>query len=98
LAHRDALGQADAAAADRESIRYAFRLATARYPADAEANILDGRLKLLRGEFAADIEGAKRLLKVGESPAASDREPAEQAAWAALCSLILNLDETITKP
>ncbi|MFM2003548.1 MAG: hypothetical protein RI963_2974 [Planctomycetota bacterium] len=98
LTHRDALGQADAAAADRESIRYAFRLATARYPADAEANILDGRLKLLRGEFAADIEGAKRLLKVGESPAASDREPAEQAAWAALCSLILNLDETITKP
>jgi hypothetical protein len=98
LAHRDALGQADAAAADRESIRYAFRLATARYPTDAEANILEGRLKLLRGEFAADIEGAKRLLEVGESPAASDREPAEHATWAALCSLILNLDETITKP
>jgi hypothetical protein len=59
---------------------------------------LEGRLKLLRGEFAADIEGAKRLLEVGESPAASDREPAEHATWAALCSLILNLDETITKP
>jgi hypothetical protein len=73
-------------------------LATARLPTDAEADILLKRLATLRQEFTADVDAAERLLAIGDSPRDRSIDPVRQAAWAALCSLILNLDETISKP
>jgi hypothetical protein len=37
------------------------------------------------------------LLKVGESVTDSDLDPVDVAAYAAVCRLILNLDEAVTK-
>jgi len=78
-------------------IESAFRLATARKPAAPEAKLLASRLEKLRGPFAADHAAALKLLKVGESPRDESLDPAEHAAWTSLCSLLLNLDEVITK-
>ena len=83
---------------DRARIDWAFRAAVSRPPADNETAILLARLKILRDEFADQPDAAQRFLSVGDSPRDQRIAPEEQAAWAALCSLILNLDETISKP
>jgi mono/diheme cytochrome c family protein len=79
-------------------IEHAFRLATSRKPSPAEADILTARLDALRRQFGADKDAALKLLKVGESPRDEKLDAVEHAAWASLCSLLLNLDEALTKP
>lgn len=75
----------------------AFRLATARYPKPEEKRILQERLEQFRRAFEEDPLAASALLSVGayrsETPPASVR----QAAFSALCLMILNLDETLNK-
>jgi len=78
-------------------IAYAFRLAAARKPTKPEIKVLrtllDGRLKAYR----LDRAGAMKLLSVGESALNPKLEIAELAAFTTVASVILNLDETITK-
>ena len=42
-------------------------------------------------------QAAKKLLAVGEAPRDEALDPAELAAWTMVASVILNLDETMTK-
>ena len=49
-----------------------------------------------RTRFFADPESAEALIEVGESPVSSEFEPIEQASFAVLGSVLLNLDEAIT--
>jgi hypothetical protein len=74
-----------------------MRLVNARRPSGAEWPILAESLSAFRGRFAADPAAARRLIRVGESPCNGTLDPAEVAAYTALCSLLLNLDETINK-
>jgi len=84
--------------AARESrIDLAFRLATSRKPNSAEREILLNRLDILQKHYAADKAAAQSLLKVGESKRNEKIDAAEHAAYTGLCSLIMNLDEAITK-
>ncbi|MBL7009098.1 MAG: PSD1 domain-containing protein [Planctomycetes bacterium] len=93
-ARREAGPEPDAVAAR------AFRLATSRQPDDFERAVL---LEQFRGQLAAfqrDPAAAAALLAVGEAPrppGTGGIDDAELAAWAAVSSLILNLDETVTK-
>lgn len=80
-----------------QRIRYAFRLATARTPSRKELAILINIYEAQLAEFQQDEEGAKSLLAVADSTPAEDLDTAELAAWSAVTSVILNLDETITK-
>ena len=47
--------------------------------------------------FTRESESARRLIAVGESEPDPTCDPAELAAWSTVTSMILNLDETITK-
>jgi len=47
--------------------------------------------------FAADPAAAKKFLAVGESKRDEKFDTVEHAAYAALCSAIMNLDEALTK-
>jgi len=78
-------------------IELAFRLATSRKPSTAEREILLNRLAILQKTYAADAAEAEKLLKVGESKRDEKIDAVEHAAYTGLCSLILNLDETVTK-
>ncbi len=78
-------------------IETAFRLATARKPTVAERNVLTQSLARLRQQYREDKAAAANLLKTGESPRNEKIEVSEHAAWTGLCSLILNLDEALTK-
>ena len=82
---------------DDSRVIYAFRLATARTPTGKEVGVLRDLLKGRRRLFAADRRSAVRLIDVGESGRDSRLDAAELAAWTTVASVILNLDETITK-
>jgi hypothetical protein len=80
-----------------ERIVFAFRLATARLPTAKETAILTRILDKQLTAFEDDPQSALKLLAVGESPRNERLRPAELAAWAIVASVILNLDETVTK-
>jgi hypothetical protein len=82
---------------DPERINLAFRLATARQASAGEAQVLMARLQRLRAQYAGDEASAKKLLSVGESKRDEKLPAAEHAAWTGLCSLLLNLDEVVSK-
>jgi hypothetical protein len=80
-----------------ERIAFAFRLATARQPTAKELAVLHKILDRQIAVYNKDHEGAKKLLSVGESPRNEKLDIAELAAWTTVASVILNLDETVTK-
>ena len=69
----------------------------ARSPSAAETRILVGRFQRMLGEFRRDKKGTDELLGVGESPARASLDRAELATYTTVASMLLNLDETITK-
>lgn len=83
--------------ADESRLRTAFRLCTSREPTPAEQERLLARLTTLRGTFAARPEDAKAFVATGEYPVDSTVAPTELAAWTGVCTLLLNLDETLSK-
>jgi hypothetical protein len=84
-------------ATDKARLTYAFTLATARMPTGDETTVLSGLLKRQRATYLQNRQSAAKLLSVGESPRDKRLDVAELAAWTTIASVILNLDETITK-
>ncbi len=80
-----------------ERIAFAFRLATARKPGTREIAVLRQIFDRQHAAYRQDHEAATRLLSVGESPRNEKLDIAELAAWTTVASVILNLDETVTK-
>ncbi len=75
----------------------AFRRVTSRAPEDEELVLLSEYLAVELERFRGDPESASALLAVGESMPDERLDPAELAAWTEVCSLLLNLDEAITR-
>ncbi|MBV8550168.1 MAG: DUF1553 domain-containing protein [Acidobacteriaceae bacterium] len=94
LAERDLR---DAAPAEADRIRYAFRLATDREPSPQEFTILDALYKKQIVHYEKNRAAAEKLLSSGESKRNPKFDAAELAAWTMVSSTILNMDETITK-
>ncbi len=85
-----------AAAEDR--IDYGFRLATSRHASEQELAILAAEYSDRHAEFSADAERAKAYLNGGGDKAIDAELPvAEAAAYAAVASLIINLDEALSR-
>jgi hypothetical protein len=82
---------------DQARIDLAFKLATARTPDPQERTLLLELLKEFRLSYAHDAADASKLLSVGGAKADSSLPPRELAAWTTVASMILNLDETVTK-
>src|SRR5690606_7764814 len=82
---------------DEDRLSHAFFLATCRHPKQAEMTGLNDILAGRRAEYALKPEDAKKLLTVGDSAYSVKFPPEELAAWTLVCSMILNLDETVTQ-
>lgn len=82
---------------DGERLAYGFVLATARQPAEEEAEILRSSLNRYRDRYQTRPEDAERYLTSGEHRRDESIDPPELAAFAAVASMLLNLDETITR-
>ena len=94
-----ALAQRSLEAANEDDARltWAVRQVLSRAPDAAESAILKNLLTQNRGRYKADAKAAAALLKVGEAPVSADLDPAELAAWTAVCRALLNLHEAITR-
>lgn len=84
-------------ASDDERLRDAFERVTARLPSKEELQVLRASLKGELATYAGRKDEAEALLKIGESPVDEKVAPVTLAAWTNLCTVLLNLDETITK-
>ena len=81
----------------RQRITYAFRLATSRSPTSPELKILIDGFEHYLTEFRKDQQAAKQLISTGESPLKQELDTSGLAAYTTVGSLILNLDEVVTK-
>jgi hypothetical protein len=75
----------------------AFRAATARPPTHDELAVLLDDFRDHCSHFRADLEAARAFIRQGESPRDPALDESELAAYTAVATLILNLDETLTK-
>ena len=82
---------------EKARLTYAFRLVTARTPGGKEIGALRDLLDRSRDSFRKDPRSASKFLGVGESARDRRIDPVELAAWSTVASVLLNLDETITK-
>jgi hypothetical protein len=80
-----------------ERLTLAFRLVTARRPGDSELKVMLEGLEHNLAQYRSDQNGSSKLIRVGESAPDEKLDPSELAAYAAVASLILNLDEAVTK-
>ena len=87
----------DHGSTSEEMLRWGFRLATARMPEPAELEILVKGYGRRLEYYRANPEEAAGLLKSGEAPVRDGLDVAELAALATAASVILNLDEVVTK-
>jgi Protein of unknown function (DUF1553)/Protein of unknown function (DUF1549)/Planctomycete cytochrome C len=82
---------------DDERMDHLFQLVLSRHVKPDEKTILLQRLEYLKTQFREDKESAAKLRAVGESNHDGTLDANDHAAWTALCQLVLNLDEAITK-
>jgi hypothetical protein len=75
----------------------AWRLATARSPSDKEMAILHRVFDKQLQTYKDNPKAAAELLRVGESPRDMELAAPELAAYTIVASMILNLDEVVTK-
>jgi hypothetical protein len=80
-----------------QRLAWALRAATSRPATDAEVRVLEDGLSRRRAQYRADPASAEALLKAGESPRDRSIDTVELAAYTTAASVILNLDEVITR-
>ncbi len=81
-----------------EQVMFAFRSATARRPSAEELDVLLNVFRQQRMIYEQNLSAAIDLLSVGESEQNESLNVAQLAAWTTVASMILSLDETITRP
>jgi hypothetical protein len=80
-----------------ERIAFAFHRATARDLSAAESRTLLDSFQYYRDAYQTDSDAARKLVSHGEYPRNEKLNVSELAAYTTVASLILNLDELLTK-
>jgi hypothetical protein len=81
-----------------DRLGWGFRLVTGRAAGAKEREVLESALRYHRDYFASgDSKRAEAFLKQGDSPREEKLDVREHASYAAVASLLLNLDEAVTK-
>ncbi len=78
-------------------LAWTFRKVVRRDATPAELSVLRKGLDKRLATYAADATLAPKLLAQGLSPAATDLDRNQLAAWTATANILLNLDETVTR-
>jgi hypothetical protein len=78
-------------------VAWAFLVAASRRPSERELQVLLRNLSWQMDYFGQNPREATRLLSIGEKRNEAKLDAVELAAYSATASLILNLDEVITK-
>jgi hypothetical protein len=78
-------------------IDFAYRTVVNRTPTPKERQLIAATHKRFRDQYDAKPALANQILDQGESPLPRKLSRPELAAWTQVASLLLNLDETITR-
>jgi hypothetical protein len=78
-------------------LTFAFRLATGRSPTAAELSTLRSSLEKHTARFRQSPAAAEQFVSHGESPRDKSLDVVELAAHTAVASVLLNMDETVSK-
>ena len=81
--------------ADR--IAFAYRVLLARAPTADELAVVKDELETHLARYAKAPDDAKKLIAVGESKPSAKVKPDELAAYTLVATMLLNLDETLTR-
>ena len=82
---------------DVDRLTWAFRLVTSRRPQQAELAVLQRTLQRGRQAVQAGGDEALQLLQTGASPADTSLPASETAAWTSVTTVLLNLDEVLSR-
>ena len=85
------------ASSPKDRIRFLFQTATSRQPKQRELQILANGFVYHLNRYRDNPMQAKKLVESGESTPRPELNASELAAYTTIGSLILNLDEVITK-
>ncbi|MFN0124978.1 MAG: DUF1553 domain-containing protein [Blastocatellia bacterium] len=80
-----------------DRFRWLYRQALTRSPRPSELQVLRDNLALQLAYFQRNPDEAAKLLTVGEKRNDTSLNAAELAAWTTMASLVLNLNEAITR-
>jgi hypothetical protein len=80
-----------------ERVRFAFKVLLSRTPSDRELTVVKNELAKHQERYAKTPEDAAKLLAVGDRKANPKLKADDVAAWALVASMLLNLDETLTR-
>lgn len=87
----------EAAAEPAARVDYAFKLVLARAPRGDERGIMLDYVQQQHTAYTAAPAEAAKLLSVGESKPDPALDPVNLATWSTLASMLLNLDEAMSK-
>jgi len=80
-----------------QRIAWAFRLALDRDPDAKRAQILGEAYRRFLANYSADHKAAEAFIHQGDSPVAANLDAGELAAYSSVASIILNMDDVISK-
>ncbi|MDG2214640.1 MAG: DUF1553 domain-containing protein, partial [Verrucomicrobiota bacterium] len=81
----------------KERVAFGYRLVTARTPKPIVSQILESAFNEEFDNYNKNIEAANKLIVTGESKRDESINNIEHAAWTIVASMLLNLDEVITR-
>jgi len=84
-------------ASDQDRLAYAYRLILSRDPSPVERSVFTQSLARHLAYYQAHPAEADKLVSASPLVTTTGLPANELAAWAAVCSTLLNLDETVTK-
>ena len=82
---------------NQAAIEYGFRQLVSRRPSAPEAALLSDAFESFHQEYRDREAAALELLRIGEKPRDTSLDPIRHAAMTMTASLMMNLDEAITK-
>ncbi len=85
------------ALASPRPLEYLFATVLSRRPSAREMAVLKAQAEQQLGIFRNNADQVAKLLSVGEAPSPARIDAPRLAAWTTVASVVLNLDETITK-
>jgi hypothetical protein len=80
-----------------DRIALALQIVLGRDPTDSELTALSALWTRRREEFQADPASAATFVNSGSVPLPASTDASEAAAWTLVASVLLNLDETLTR-
>ncbi|MGF1582739.1 MAG: PSD1 and planctomycete cytochrome C domain-containing protein [Gemmataceae bacterium] len=80
-----------------DRIKWAYHLATARYPSEADLKDLVDTYDFCFKEFSGKPKEAQELIKYGDTLPDASLDPVELASWTVVANTLLNLHEVVNK-